>query len=85
MYIGANLKLAIDYGLAKSQSDLVPSFLQTLVMSEGDKWVRKQTASLCRTLREGPSGKPIDAAEKAIRSFTTKELGKADLIAALED
>jgi hypothetical protein len=54
-------------------------------MSEGDKWVWKQTASLCRTLREGPSGKPIEAAEKAIRSFTTKELGKADLIAALED
>ncbi|KAF7776230.1 hypothetical protein Agabi119p4_4623 [Agaricus bisporus var. burnettii] len=47
-----NLKLAIDEGLAKHQSDLISSFMQTLIMSEGDKW---------------------------------KRLGKADLIASLED
>lgn len=36
---GTNLKLAIDYGLQQSQSDLLASFLQTLIMSEGDKFV----------------------------------------------
>jgi hypothetical protein len=39
--IGTNLKLAIDYGLQKNQSDLLASFLQTLIMSEGEKWVRR--------------------------------------------
>ncbi|KAJ8523554.1 hypothetical protein ONZ45_g64 [Pleurotus djamor] len=65
----ANLKLAIDYGLAKSQSDLIASFMQTLVM----------------TLRAGTAGKPVNTASSAVRRFATKELGRADLIAALED
>jgi hypothetical protein len=37
--LGTNLRLAIDYGLQQSQSDLLASFMQTLVMSEGDRWV----------------------------------------------
>ncbi|KAJ8502434.1 hypothetical protein ONZ45_g11765 [Pleurotus djamor] len=81
----ANLKLAIDYGLAKSQSDLIASFMQTLVMSEGEKWVRDQTANVSLALRAGTAGKPVNTASSAVRRFATKELGRADLIAALED
>ncbi|KAG6900912.1 hypothetical protein C0993_004349 [Termitomyces sp. T159_Od127] len=80
-----NLKLAIDYGLAKSQSDLTASFLQTLVMSEGDKWLWAQVSSISHALNAGTAGQPVKAAESAVRRFATKELGKADLIAALED
>ncbi|KAG5716525.1 hypothetical protein E4T56_gene16327 [Termitomyces sp. T112] len=80
-----NLKLAIDYGLAKSQSDLTASFLQTLVMSEGDKWVWAQVSTISHALNAGIVGQPVKAAEFAVRRFATKELGKADLIAALED
>ncbi|KAG6918932.1 hypothetical protein DXG01_010587 [Tephrocybe rancida] len=80
-----NLKLAIDYGLAKSQSDLTASFLQTLVMSEGDKWVWAQVSTISHALNAGTAGQPVKAAESAVRRFATKELGKADLIAALED
>lgn len=84
--IGANLKLAIDYGLAKSQSDLTASFLQTLIMSEGEKWVYSQVATLCLALRApGDDGKPVQTADTAVRRFTTRELGKAELIATLED
>ncbi|KAG6837556.1 hypothetical protein H0H93_007737 [Arthromyces matolae] len=82
---GTNLKLAIDYGLAKSQSDLTASFLQTLVMSEGDKWVWAQVSTLSHALAAGTSGQPVKIAESAVRRFATRELGKADLIAALED
>ncbi|KAI0303224.1 hypothetical protein BC826DRAFT_1089604 [Russula brevipes] len=37
-----SLKVAIDYGLQSSQSDLLASFMQTLVMSEGDVWIQEQ-------------------------------------------
>jgi len=79
-----NLKLAIDYGLAKEQSDLTASFLQTLIMSEGDRWVHAQVATLSLTLR-APDGKPVKTADTAVRRFATRELGKAELIASLED
>ncbi|KAI9574582.1 hypothetical protein HD554DRAFT_2011948 [Boletus coccyginus] len=80
-----NLKLAIDYGLHKSQSDLIASFLQTLVMSEGDKWVRAQVSTVSLALRSGTAGKPVSTASAAVRKFATKELSKADAIASLED
>ncbi|KAK0468307.1 uncharacterized protein EV420DRAFT_1503720 [Desarmillaria tabescens] len=80
-----NLKLAIDYGLAQSQSDLTASFLQTLIMSEGDKWVWDQVSNVSLALRAGTAGEPVKAASSAVRKFATKELGKAALIASLED
>lgn len=81
----ANLKLAIDYGLQRSQNDLIASYLQTLIMSEGDKWVRNSVESVSLCLRAGIEGKPVAAATRAVRSFTTKEMAKAEAIAALED
>lgn len=80
-----NLKLAIDYGLQKSQSDLIASFLQTLIMSEGDKWVEAQVTTIAGLLREGTAGKPVENAESTVRKFATRQLGKADIIATLED
>ncbi|KAI6047270.1 hypothetical protein EDC04DRAFT_2864374 [Pisolithus marmoratus] len=68
-----------------AQSDLIASFLQTLVMSEGDKWVRAQVHTVSIALRSGSAGKPVSTAEAAVRKFATKELSKADAIAALED
>lgn len=83
--IGTNLKLAIDYGLTKSQSDLTASFLQTLIMSEGDKWVWGQVSNISIALRAGTAGKPVKAADSAVRRFATRQLGEAELIASLED
>ncbi|OJT13340.1 hypothetical protein TRAPUB_10106 [Trametes pubescens] len=80
-----NLKTAIDYGLQKQQKDLIASFLQTLIMSEGDSWVALQTADVAVALREGTAGKPVRTAADAVRSFATKSLGQADFIASLED
>ncbi|EPQ59278.1 hypothetical protein GLOTRDRAFT_70571 [Gloeophyllum trabeum ATCC 11539] len=80
-----NLKLAIDYGLQASYTDLIASFLQTLVMSEGDRWIYSQVSSMATALRAGISEKPVTTAEFAVRNFATRELGKADAIAALED
>lgn len=82
---GFNLKTAIDYGLQKQQKDLIASFLQTLIMSEGDSWVKLQTADVAVALREGTAGKPVHTAADAVRSFATKSLGQADFIASLED
>ncbi|KAH9482922.1 hypothetical protein JR316_0005022 [Psilocybe cubensis] len=79
------LKLAINEGLAKSQNELIASFMQTLIMSEGDKWVYAQASTVSRALKAGTEGKPVQVAGEAVRKFATKEMGKADLIASLED
>ncbi|KAH7105712.1 hypothetical protein BKA62DRAFT_690643 [Auriculariales sp. MPI-PUGE-AT-0066] len=81
-----NLKLAIDYGLATEQSDLIPSFMQALVMSEGDKWVHRNVELVSIALRSGASSRPVHSAEQAVRAFATKELGKTDaMIAGFSD
>ncbi|KAJ7744528.1 hypothetical protein DFH07DRAFT_834634 [Mycena maculata] len=81
-----NLKLAIDYGLTKTQgSDLTASFLQTLIMSQGEVWVMGQAGNIGLALRAGTEGHPVQTADAAVRKFATRELGKADLIASLAD
>ncbi|KAF9075928.1 hypothetical protein BDP27DRAFT_1314741 [Rhodocollybia butyracea] len=80
-----NLKLAIDVGLAKSQSDLTASFMQTLIMSEGDKWIQAQVSNIVIAMRAGTTGQPVHTADATVRKFATRELGKAELIASLED
>ncbi|KAG9009895.1 hypothetical protein FRB94_011341 [Tulasnella sp. JGI-2019a] len=81
-----NLKLAIDNSLLLDQSDLIASFLQTLIMSEGDRWLSNQIFQVSLALRAEPrEGKPVTTAGEAVRSFATRELGKAKAIAALDD
>ncbi|KAF7331985.1 hypothetical protein MKEN_00078800 [Mycena kentingensis (nom. inval.)] len=81
-----NLRLGIDYGLTKTQgSDLTASFLQTLIMSQGEAWVSGQAVNIGLALRAGTEGKPVETADAAVRKFATRELGKADLIATLAD
>ncbi|KAL1681631.1 hypothetical protein EV122DRAFT_249847 [Schizophyllum commune] len=46
-----NLKLAIDHDLARDRSDLAASFMQVLVMSEGERWVAAQAEAVGRELR----------------------------------
>ena len=82
---GGSLKVAIDYGLQSSQSDLLASFLQTLVMSEGDTWIREQVKFVGAALRRGPSARPVEVARSSINRVATRALGKAPLIADLED
>lgn len=79
------MKLAIDYGLQSEQDDLIASFMQTLIMSEGEKWVQDQTVAIAIALRSGTEGKPVTNAETCIRRFATRELGRAKYISALED
>ena len=82
---GTNLRLAIDCGLELAQSDLIAPFMQTLIMSEGDRWILLQAQLVAHALRNGPAGNPVKMAEATIRTFATRELGQADLIASLED
>lgn len=80
-----NLKIAIDYGLQSQQNDLIASFMQTLIMSEGEKWVQDQTVAIAIALRLGTDGKPVANAEMCTRKFATRELGRANYIHGLED
>ena len=82
---GGSLKVAIDYGLQSSQSDLLASFLQTLVMSEGDIWIQEQVKVVGTALRQGPSARPVEVSRSSIKRVATHALGKAPLIADLED
>jgi hypothetical protein len=82
---GGSLKVAIDYGLQSSQSDLLASFLQTLVMSEGDAWIQEHVKLVGNALRQGSSAHPVEVARTSIKRVATRALGKAPLIADLED
>lgn len=82
---GGSLKVAIDYGLQSSQSDLLASFFQTLVMSEGDAWIQEQVRLVRTALRQGPSARPVEVARTSVKRVATHALGKAPLIADLED
>jgi len=84
----SNLKLAVNYSLASSQTELLSSYLQVIVMSEGDKWIRETSQAVGLALRSGPSAKPVATALQAIRSFATAELrnlSRIDAIASLDD
>jgi hypothetical protein len=54
-------------------------------MSEGEKWIGNQTSDIALALRAGADSKPVQTAEMAVQKFATKELGKAQAIAALQD
>lgn len=54
-------------------------------MSEGDKWVSAQAAGIAGILREGNTGKPVQNAVSTVKKFATKQLGKAEAIATLDD
>lgn len=71
---GSNLKLAIDNALLPGHNPaLLSSYLQVLIMSEGDTWVHKAVYEVSLLLRD-PSATPVKAAEAMVRSFCTKEL-----------
>jgi len=77
--------VAIDYGLQSSQSDLLASFMQTLVMSEGDVWIQEHVKLVGTALRQGSSACPVKVARTSVKRVATHALGKAPLIADLED
>ena len=79
------MKIAINEGLSMSQSDLIASFLQTLIMSEGDIWICTQVGTVSLALNLRHEDKPVQVAGQAVRKFATKELGKAELIPSVED
>ncbi|KAI0069088.1 hypothetical protein BV25DRAFT_1910794 [Artomyces pyxidatus] len=80
-----NLFAAIKQGYQRSQTDLIPSYVQVLVMSEGSKWMNDTVGHVAEALRRGPERQPVERAHSAIRSFALFEFGKAPFLAGLED
>jgi hypothetical protein len=54
-------------------------------MSEGDVWIQEQVKLVGRALRKGPSARPVEVARTSVKRVATHALGKAPLIADLED
>lgn len=82
--IRANLRIAISHGLANSSTDLLSSFLQVIVMSDGDKWILDSSHKTALALRGGSSSKPVDSAAKLVEKWMGREL-KAGEIAAVSE
>ncbi|KAG9128164.1 hypothetical protein FRC07_003993 [Ceratobasidium sp. 392] len=88
--IRINLRFAIGRGLQHNQPDLISSYLQTIVMSHGESWLRTAIADVSRALGLGNEGKPAETAIMSInagspRNFFTKELSKAESILAVDE
>jgi hypothetical protein len=82
--IRSSLQIAISQGLVLQDTVLLASYLQTIVMSEGDKWIRKASHQEALALRAGPSGKPVEAAEKMLAKWMSRELKKSQIAAVQE-
>ncbi|KAM0752831.1 hypothetical protein T439DRAFT_323439 [Meredithblackwellia eburnea MCA 4105] len=77
--IRANLKVAISYGIQSSQTDLISSYLQVIVMSEGDRFIHESTNKVALALRAGAVGKPVASAGKVIDKWVSKELKEKEV------
>ncbi|GAA5887940.1 hypothetical protein JCM6882_000809 [Rhodosporidiobolus microsporus] len=73
----ANLKIAITTSLHPSSSDtsLLSSFLQVLLMLEGTRFLQSSSQTLSLALRSPPKvGKPVEAAEQLLHKWVSREL-----------
>ncbi|CUA73863.1 hypothetical protein RSOLAG22IIIB_01384 [Rhizoctonia solani] len=82
--IRINLRFAITQGLQHNQPNLISSYLQTIVMSHGETWLRTAVSDVARELNQGSEGKPVHTAIMSIKNFFTRELAKADSIVTVD-
>lgn len=66
-------------------STVISSYLQVLVMSEGDQFIFKSMADVCVALRTGPPAQPAELAGEKVRAFATRDLKGCAELAAVED
>jgi hypothetical protein len=78
--VRANLKLAINASLSANQTDLISSYLQIIIMSEGEKWIRDQTQNVALAIKAGKSTRPVYTARTAVTNFATKELRQLEKV-----
>jgi hypothetical protein len=85
--IRASLKIAISYGLSTSQTELLSSYLQVIVMSEGEKFIKEAAQSVGFSLRSNTGGgnvRVVESSERLIEKWVFREL-KAGQIAAVSE
>ncbi|KAG8934410.1 hypothetical protein FRC02_010044 [Tulasnella sp. 418] len=82
-----NMKLAFKASLKFHQHDLIVSFLQAWVMSEGDRWLASQIHTIRLALRapDGTETKPVETAADIMRDFATWELEKVKCKTEIDD
>lgn len=82
----ANLKIAISASLSGPDGDtsLLSSFLQVIVMLEGNKFLQSSTATLSLALRSPLASKPVSAAHQLMLKWVSRELAAAH-IASVEE
>lgn len=99
--VRANLKLAINESLTNNQTELISSYLQLIIMSEGEKWVKLSTQNVVSAMKansrrqgtagsgaEGEEDRPVKVARKTVVAFATRELRsleKGSEVASVEE
>lgn len=86
--VRTNLKLAINESISSNQTELVSSYLQIIIMSEGEKWIINQTQSVALAIRAGKTARPVQTAKSAVQAFATRELKmleKANAVASVDE
>ncbi|KAK4054538.1 hypothetical protein OIV83_001032 [Microbotryomycetes sp. JL201] len=82
--IRANLRIAITHGLATSDTSLLSSFLQTIIMSEGDRWIQSASHTVALALRRGPQGRPVHTATSLVNKWVGRELKQQEIASVSE-
>lgn len=81
--IRASLKIAIAYGLSTSQTELLSSYLQVIVMSGGEKFVKEAAQSVGLSLRAG-GGQVVQSSERLVERWVMGELKDGQIAAVSE-
>ncbi|POY75114.1 hypothetical protein BMF94_1744 [Rhodotorula taiwanensis] len=84
--IRANLKIAISASLSGPDGDtsLLSSFLQVIVMLEGNKFLQSSTSTLSLALRSPLASKPVATAQRLMLKWVSRELA-ARQVASVEE
>ncbi|KAK4056655.1 hypothetical protein OIO90_002207 [Microbotryomycetes sp. JL221] len=77
--IRANLRIAITHGLATQDTSLLSSFLQTIIMSEGDRWIQSASHTVALALRQGSQGRPVTTSESLVNKWVGRELKQQEI------
>ncbi|GAA5822165.1 hypothetical protein JCM10212_002975 [Sporobolomyces blumeae] len=78
----SSLKIAITASITGNDTSLIASFLQTIVMSEGNRWLVSSAQTLSLAFRSGPAAKPVSTAVSIMTKWVSREL-QAQQVAAV--
>lgn len=83
--VRSNLRVAIQFGIQNQCTNLLASYLQVIVMSEGQTWIEQCATSIGQTLVTSGARRALQVAADGVAQFVRHELSEETTNGALQD